>query len=455
MLRRLSPAFLAGALFLAAPSEGLVAQGFTPGQTSPALPLPNPLLAALGARPEPLSLDELIDASLLSSGVGAEGLPAAREGLGAVLGRAAAAARIAAKAAAVTVPEAGPEILLAEAALKTLHEGGPLRGYRAEATTLFDILDRGAFNCVSSALLYLLLCRELGLACDGIQTSDHAFCVVRAGGRDIDVETTNPEGFDPGTKKNFTDSFGRVTGYAYVPPGAYARRKPTGQRGLVSLVLSNRAGLLEDRGLRREALALAVDYEVLRRDAEGMTFLIGRINNLCAAFAARSDWTAFRALVGESRSRLGDDPRLLDLAIKGLDGYLSENLARLSFAPALALVEEAARKGELSPARRTEFLVYLYGNEANRVGRAGDWLAAAALAEEGAEKAGGERSLVAAAAAFRRNFAVGVHNAFATKFNAGRYAEAKSVLEEGLRRLPGDAGLLADLVVAEKALVRP
>ena len=120
-----------------------------------------------------------------------------------------------------------------------------------------------SYNCVSSAVLYMLAVRDLGIEVEGVRTSDHAFINVVIGGRSIDVETTNPYGFDPGGKKEFKDSFGRVTGFAYVAPGGYGDRKTISGRELVGLILSNRVAALERKGSFSEAARLGADYAAL------------------------------------------------------------------------------------------------------------------------------------------------------------------------------------------------
>ena len=82
------------------------------------------------------------------------------------------------------------------------------------------------------------------------------------------METTNPYGFDPGSRREFTDSFGRVTGYSYVPPGQYGRRRELGDKGLLALILYNRNAYDTEAGRYLEALQPAVDAHALRGDPE-------------------------------------------------------------------------------------------------------------------------------------------------------------------------------------------
>ncbi len=69
-------------------------------------------------------------------------------------------------------------------------------GYDAEQSRLTGIFESGEYNCISSALLYGVLARELGLAVEGVVMPTHAFIQLNlAGGLSIDVETTSPGGF--------------------------------------------------------------------------------------------------------------------------------------------------------------------------------------------------------------------------------------------------------------------
>jgi hypothetical protein len=133
-----------------------------------------------------------------------------------------------------------------------------LKTYSLQQTRLDALLTGGRYNCVSSAVLYLVLGTASGLEIRGVMTKDHAFAAVRAGDEWIDVETTNPYGFDPGNRKEFQDQFGRVTGFAYVPSGNYRDRAVIGAVELISLIFSNRIAELERRGRFAEAVPLAI-----------------------------------------------------------------------------------------------------------------------------------------------------------------------------------------------------
>jgi tetratricopeptide (TPR) repeat protein len=82
--------------------------------------------------------------------------------------------------------------------LGVLHQKGGLFGeYDARATTLGDILDRRRYNCVSASVVYNVLAARLGLDASAQLLPTHARTILRAQGKQITIETTSPDGFDP------------------------------------------------------------------------------------------------------------------------------------------------------------------------------------------------------------------------------------------------------------------
>jgi hypothetical protein len=68
--------------------------------------------------------------------------------------------------------------------------------YEAGATTLYDVVTTGRFNCVAATTLYLLAARLAGVDARPVLLPSHARAVVALGGRKVVVETTTPNGFD-------------------------------------------------------------------------------------------------------------------------------------------------------------------------------------------------------------------------------------------------------------------
>ncbi|MDR2133624.1 MAG: hypothetical protein LBP27_00855, partial [Treponema sp.] len=141
-----------------------------------------------------------------------------------------------------------------------------LKSYSLNQTRLDTLLSNGRYNCVSSAVLYMILARSNGLDVRGVMTRDHAFAVLYAGAEAVDVETTNPYGFDPGNRREFHDGFGKLTGFVYVPAKNYRDRAGITPVELVSLILSNRISEHERQNRFAEAVPLAVDRAALLLD---------------------------------------------------------------------------------------------------------------------------------------------------------------------------------------------
>lgn len=153
----------------------------------------------------------------------------------------------------------------AEKILKYLHRH-IFKKYMEKQTRIDVVFRDGTYNCVSSAVIYMFFAKSLGFRVKGVRTKDHAFCSISAGGRDYDVETTSPYGFDPGEKKIFTDQFGRTTGYTYVPPGNYRDRSTISDRQMLGLILYNRNAFLTTQRDFISALGPAVDaYALLKK----------------------------------------------------------------------------------------------------------------------------------------------------------------------------------------------
>ncbi len=416
-----------------------------PVAADPASPFaPDPAFAELGSATadmrDSLPLPLLVDASLLASGIDPALLPAYRAKVEALLAALAARMEGARPAGGALASPAAPPAATGELVLEFLH-AETFKRYEADATGLDLVLDAGRFNCLSSALLYLIAARAAGVDARGVRTADHAFCVLPAGpggGKDVDVETTNRYGYDPGNKKEFRDSFGKVTGYAYAPPGAYSKRETMGDAAFVALVLSNRAGLLERSGRYLEALRLGADYAALAPGPESAAFLLDRVGNVASERLRKGDYAGARAFVERARTELGDSARLASLA---RDAAMAEaaSLAQagrydeaLDLAEALAVIRErdpgADRAARKELASLAEACV---GNLANLRLKASDFA--------------GARAVLAA----RRSFLEAVAGAQAATAIERRIAEAELADEVG--RLPF-AEALAALGEAERAL---
>ncbi len=372
----------------------------------------------------------------------------------------------------------------AEALLQSLHTH--LTAYSTYQTRLDVLLDQGTFNCVSSAVAYMILGRDAGLDVQAVATIDHAFALVRLpGGRAVDVETTTRYGFDPGTKTEFTNSFGH-TGFVYVPPGNYAQRKTIGDRQLLGLLVQNRLVDFWTSGRPEDGVGPAIDRWTIegtpeasktlvdsfvnyaswlndRRDYLGGLALIDPmvrwtgpgadakklvatfVNNQVAVLLDRQDWATAETLTATwldrgflTAAQAADERALI------ADNRLAKAARSLPAADAAQQIEAAFAQGLVPPGRRAELLAFAYGQAAQRVANekgnraAWEYLAGLPAAHQSLPGVAKAREV------FSYNWGVDVHNRFAQLWNSGKTAEARQLLADALKEMPNNTLLKRD-----------
>ncbi|MFH2115446.1 MAG: hypothetical protein ABIJ86_13155 [Spirochaetota bacterium] len=340
---------------------------------------------------------------------------------------------------------------LGEAILALAHERFFTRYVEAESRLDAAVLD-GRYNCVSSSALYLILAKAAGLDAGGVTTKDHSFCVIQAGERTIDIETTNPFGFDPGSKKDFHDSFGRVTGYSYVPPSDYRSRENIDGRHLMALILWNRATLLERSRQWAQAVALAVDAYAYSPDAGSQRQLEDRLYNNAGALLNEKRWREALPFLERATGLYGPSPRLEGLARQARLAILADELELMDPRSGLAAISEAWEQDYIDQKHRDELLAYAYGRLAEDEREAGGWSAAWEALRKGMAAAPQSSQLARMAETARKNWTYEVHNRFAVLYNEGNYQEALAVMEEAMAVLPGERLFMDDATTARKAI---
>ncbi len=126
-----------------------------------------------------------------------------------------------------------------EALLHWLHASTYTGGYKSTQTDVSEVLDRQTYNCVSSATLYNILARRMGLDARGIEVPDHAFSILYDGTRHADIETTTKHGFNPARNRAGLSDFERKTGFVYIRDKHRSKRRELGDTGMVALTYYN------------------------------------------------------------------------------------------------------------------------------------------------------------------------------------------------------------------------
>jgi tetratricopeptide (TPR) repeat protein len=383
-----------------------------------------------------------------------------------------------------------------------------LKGYVENQTRVDVIFRTGQFNCVSSAALYAIFAVAAGLDVRGVMTRDHAFVTVNTGEELIDVETTNPIGFDPGNRKEFHDGFGKLTGYAYVPARNYRDRADISQLELLSLILSNRIAELERRNRFSEAVPLAINRAALlegRSDPASSPFftdprqdLTERLLNYGSSLMKAGQEEAALQWAERASSRYPDRERwqefvyaaLNNLMVKHIRGQrlaearaaLEANAASLSAenvrnletlvvdaelmkratapwnngeAPTLLLaVDDALDRGILAGRRARELRNFIILKEGERLSSSGGPSAAASYLEDALARYGRDNQLEGAVRTYRGNRVAELHNAFAELYNGGDYDGAIRLIRSALEEFPENRVLIQDRNLAEQTLRR-
>ena len=370
----------------------------------------------------------------------------------------------------------------AEAVIAFLYRN-VLAQYSQYQTRVDAALSTGSYNCVSSAILFAYFAKSAGLNVGGIETPEHAFCTVESNGKTFDVETTNPYGVDPGSRKELSSQTDAQKRYAVVPKNYYNDRKAISDRRFIGLIYANRISDLERGGNFEEAVSLAVDARELQgadappkelplhflnyavslantgRAGEGLDFIAAvsdrwgdcvdfrsfaatAIGNMVNDELKKSDYRRARDLVARYSAMLESSTRAEYLRVITMQD-LQSAVGSLSFAEARSKI--IASKSDIFPSDFVKILSYAYGREADRIRANSNWLGAASFLDAGLAELPGNRDLAQQRDVYRRNYAVEAHNAAVAEYRKGNVDGARKILEVAKSAIPESAMLENDL----------
>jgi tetratricopeptide (TPR) repeat protein len=319
-----------------------------------------------------------------------------------------------------------------EKLLQWLHQRPMAKGYVAGQTDLSAILDTGTFNCVSSAALYNVLGRRLGLDLRAIEVPDHAFSILYMGKEHADVETTTPHGFNPARDRAAQEEFKQRTGFTYIPDSHRDQRREIGETGLVAIIYYNHG--VELTREKRYHEALLAYFRAMSLDPE----FASAVKN---ALAVLANWSGELARGGKFEEALNVLGTGLDLAPR--DATLLHNRKVVWHEWAEAAMKAGKEDEALAIARRAaeavpdgDFLalqawLYIRGGE-ERI-KAGNWEKAIALVEPALEK------LDAGPRAELRKWRAGVRLRWANaELDRGNFEKTVALLQESMTLEPED-----------------
>jgi tetratricopeptide (TPR) repeat protein len=268
--------------------------------------------------------------------------------------------------------------------LRFLHDGAMAKGYESKQTSLATVLQAKRFNCVSSAVLYNVMGRRLGLQVRAVEIpatfmSGHVFSVLRTSGAVIDVETTNKLGFNPQGKRE------RPDGEGYDPKKDRDNRREVGDRELAAVVYYNRG---VDLSKAKDYHAAVVMYfRTLALDATN----VSAAKNILADLG---NWGPKLAEAGKHED--GIHTLAVGLKLAPNDSALKNNYAVLWRKYAHAEMKAGREEQALTVARRAAAVVadrdikllpaQLFESRGEELLKAGQWDEALALGRRGLTK---------------------------------------------------------------------
>lgn len=318
-----------------------------------------------------------------------------------------------------------------ERLLKWLHEK-VFRSYQEGQTDVSTILDEGTYNCVSSATLYNVLARRMGLEVRAVEVPSHAFSILYDGSRHADVETTTPGGFNPSRDPEAQRAFSERTGFRYIPEEHPEKRREIGETGLLAIIYYNHGVRLTREKEYPEALAAY--FRALSLDRE----FASAVQNVLFILA---DWSVALSEKGEFEKALEIVGLGLDLVPTDRTFIHNRRVIWTRWAQAAIDADEADRALEiLRRAHKAvpdggflEMQAWVFISPAEKHIRKGEWEKALERVRAGLEKIdpgarGGLKE-------WEANLFLRWSN---SKIEAGDYRSAAGILRRAIRAMPDE-----------------
>lgn len=391
------------------------------------------------------------------------------------------------------------------AILKYLYQNY-LKAYSLNQTKIDVALETGFYNCVSSAVLYMVAAKAAELDVRGQSTTQHAFCSIyvtdeKSGKtKRIDVETTNPYGFNPGSKEEIEHE-NQIKKYYVVPKKYYSNRQEVSDGVFTGLIAGNLCADYIKSGEYKKAVPLgAARWEAVKNEpAKSVTSVRNSFDILAAnyvnilpdsavSFYSTLDWFSsfidrwgttdflqknldnsiinllvlcfqeknyplaleayekYKAKLSQSQVTKSEEIITDIIIIKATEGLTPEQ--KVAEINGLLSSEELAdfiRQKRAQLHLESYWLEYL-----NSLMNSRDFELGYAKASIALDQLPKSTKIKAMQNGFYNNSIALIHNNFAKQANAGNLEAARAVLEEGLEKFPNDKTLKRDIADLQK-----
>ena len=332
----------------------------------------------------------------------------------------------------------------ADAALAFIYEK-ILSRYQLVQTRVDVAMESGVYNCVSSDVIFIYFAKTLGIPVVAVETPNHAFCTIESEGKNVDVETTNPFGVNPG-RKRVSDLPNGGKQYLSVPAKNYQNRRDVYDRRMLALIYNNRiATLQKQRGSSAATIGLAVDACALQANsAKAVQTVAECVCYYAADLSAAGKYDDALALVLRAPEIFGVNKNYSLFIESANYNILVDKVETLPLEAALN--ELQAKRENLSAQNYSKLLGYTYACAAKDFGDRHEWKSAIQIAERGLSQVPSDLNLKRSIEIYKQNYAIDFHNRAVTLFNAGNVEGAQNTIREGLSEIPESKVLKNDLV---------
>ena len=344
-----------------------------------------------------------------------------------------------------------------------------LSKYNFDQTRLDLALESGVYNCVSSAMLYMAAAKACQLDVRGQKTTQHAFCSIYIPSskegqlQKIDVETTNPYGFNPGSREEIENEE-NIKKFYVVPKKYYTNRQEVSDRFFAGLIAGNICSDCIKNGDYERALPMgAARYEAIRQekskavkdarqdfDILAVNYVNLKVTSATSLYDALNWYTAFidRWGITDFLQKNMDTAfnNLIILCAKENNFQLAEDSLE-HFNRYLTQKQISKSQAALSDILEKPWLELL-----NEYMRQRDFSGGLKKSEEALIEFPQSSKIKNMRQIFYNNCIAIIHNDFAKLANAGNFEEALNILEQGLEQFPDDKTLSKDFNELQKII---
>lgn len=332
-----------------------------------------------------------------------------------------------------------------------------LAKYSFHQTKMDTMFTEGTYNCVSSSLLYLALAQEFGIKARVQETPNHAFITVYIDEQKIDVETTNPYGFNPGRTKAVGETKSGTQKFAVIPKTYYSNRKEISWREAVSLVGKNLCSNADKKSDYETAVPLSISiYEFIKNKSDDPRNIMDTIVSNFSSYAGQNKQNEATLIFLDSFvEKYGASDLLLSNYINLLHNSVVDFCNARNFEEAQNSLEKHKEKISAKNYEKLNHMIIQQKcyEEINSLFDQHKFLEAADYCDEVLLQIPGDRNILNLKNNALQNHAIEIHNSVQSLVLGGNYEEALKIIQSALELNPNSALLKKDEKILQQKIL--